>query len=314
MKSMIPFALLSALLPLAASAATTDPVGYVTQSLSQGFNLVGITVHSATEVSGQPESVAGNTFTDNDVDFTAALAAGTTYILEITAGPGAGLIQEVTAWTTNSLTTPVDLTVFGVGPSSSFTLRKAQTLEEIFGTSESVLKKAFNIGSADVVWVPDGSGNYDRFFLHSSNAWRSASNVNAPNIPVVYTDGVLIEKKDVGTVQLVLEGEVKTAATSVPVINGFNVISVVYPAGATLQNIGLENSVKAAFNIGSADVIWVPTGPGTFARYFRHSSGNWRNDSNVNVTAPVPLPSALLIERKDPAANFQISPPSSWNL
>jgi hypothetical protein len=318
MKSFLSQALLVTFVATAASfgqtEAKTKPVGYESVTLNANqFNIVGLRLQGSTVASGALETIGTSSVTDNEGSFASILSASKTYILEITSGTLSGLTVEATWTSGNVLNTPDNLSSAGVVAGVSYNLRPALTLEEIFGTTSSVLTKGFNSAGADVIWVPNGSGGYARYFLHNSDAWRSAaSNSATPNVPLVYTDGVIIEKRG-SSASLVASGEVKTRSSTAPVINGFNPVSTIYPAGVTLQNLGLEDDVQAGFNSAGADVIWVPNGTGGYDRYFWHNSGAWRNAAtNTTVPGTIGLGSAILIERKGAAAVFDLTPPAGY--
>jgi hypothetical protein len=318
MKSLLSQALLVTLVATATSfgqtEAKTKPVGYESVTLNANqFNVVGLRLQGATVASGALETIGTSSVTDNEGSFATILTSGKTYVLEITSGTLSGLTVEATWTSGNVLNTPDNLSSAGVTAGVSYNLRPALTLEEIFGTiSSSVLAKGLNVNVADVVWVPNGAGGYNRYFLHSSLGWRTAANVAAANTPIVYTDGVFIEKKS-ASATLTISGEVKVAGSTVPVINGFNIISTIYPAGSTLQNIGLDDDVQKGLNVNVADVIWVPNGSGGYDRYFLHSSLGWRTALNAAAPSDLTLPSGLLIERKGSAAVFDFTAPSAYS-
>lgn len=149
----------------AQATAYTKPSGFVTHTLKSGqFNLVGLTLHEPISVAGAFETVSGTTLTDTGVNFTTALTAGKTYVLEITentADPSlVGTIQEITSWTATTLTTPQDLgadglageTSGGANDGAKYQLRQAVTLQQIFG-SPPALKSTASSASSDVIWV-----------------------------------------------------------------------------------------------------------------------------------------------------------------
>jgi hypothetical protein len=316
MKSFLSQALLVTFLATATSfgqtEAKTKPVGYESITLNANqFNVVGLRLQGSTVASGALETIGTSSVTDNEGSFASILSASKTYVLEITSGTLSGLTVEATWTSGNVLNTPDNLSAAGVTAGTSYNLRPALTLEEVFGTASStVLTKGLNVNVADVVWVPNGTGGYSRYFVHTTLGWRTAANAAATAIPVVYTDGVMVEKRSAETV-LTVSGEVKTAASTTPVINGFNVLSTIYPAGVTLQNIGLDNDVQKGLNVGVADVIWLPK-VGGYDRYFLHSTLGWRTAANVAAPADLALPSGVLIERKGASAVFSLTPPPSY--
>lgn len=293
-----------------ATPVYTTPVGYVTQELEANrFNLFGITLHNPILISSSLTTVDGNVLglTEN-ID--ALLNQDNTYILEVTSGSLQGLVQEFNTWNENSITLVINAQNLGLSPGDSFSIREATTLESTFGTVSSTLTKGFSSAAADIIWVPAGNGDYNRYYLHSTNVWRNVqTNTNTPNVPIVYTDGILIEKK-AGSAEIQLTGEVKATSSSTSIASGFNILSVVYPTGTTLQNSGLSGFLTPGFSSANADIVWIPNGAGGFERYYFHSTSNWRGViNNTNLISPVNLPSAIFIERKAAATNVTITSP-----
>lgn len=315
MKSFISYSFLAA---VAASGmafgaeATTTPVGYTTEPLVQGFNAIGLTLNSPVIASGKSSAINSDSVGTDSIDFTSLLSTGSTYILQLTSGVQAGTIQVVTSWTANSVNTTDNLLEGGAASGDSFNIRKAPTLEEVFGTVDSVLKKATASANADIVWVPNGPGTYDRYFLNNSSVWRNAAGGAASDIPLVYHDGIFLQKKDPGTVSFVQSGEVKLDVAKVVLVEGFNLVSTIYPVGSTLQNIGLHNTLKRATASANADIVWIPNGPGTYDRYFVNTTGAWRNAAGGAAPDDLPLTSAVFIQRKDIAVAADLVAPSTY--
>jgi hypothetical protein len=143
--------------------------------------------------------------------------------------------------------------------------------------------------------------------LHNgTSAFRIAGTTTpAPNIPLIYADGLLVEKKTTAVASLTVSGEVKTVGTNSVISQGFNLVGTVASVGLTLRTAGLEDDLTAALNTTNADIVWLQN-PTTLAytKYFRHSGsgGTWRDFSAPTVVLdlgidPV-LPPAFLIEKK----------------
>lgn len=330
MKPIIPFALLGALLAVGTvNAASTTPVGYVTQALSQGFNLVGLSLHSSSVATGNFETVAGTALTDTGVTF--APVAGRTYVLEITSGALLGSIQEVPAASISgsTITTTDNLQTAGLVVGDTYNLRLAPTLEETFTTAPlgqpgGVLKAALNATGSDNVWVPNGTGGYDKYFLNTSGAFRRitgpTTSVAAPNVPLIYTDGILVEKREATAAGLTVVGEVKKVGTTSVISQGFNLVSVVAPVGLTLRTAGLEDDLLAALNPTGADNVWVQQPNLTYKKYFRHtgSGGNWRDVAAPTVTLdplvdPALSPSILIERRTAGSVPLDLNVPTGYS-
>jgi hypothetical protein len=277
----------------AQTTAYTTPVGYSTSTLSPGYNTLGLTLQTPSLAAGTFETIAGNVLTDTGVTY--APVAGRTYILEITSGTLTGVIQEVPAASISgsTITTPNDLQALGLLTTDTYNLRVAPTLEEIFTTtplaSGGVLQGGLNATGADVVWVPTGLGTYDKYFLHNTGQFRRAGTTTAtPNVPLIYADGFLVEKKGATAAALTVTGEVKKVGTNSVIIQGYNLLSMVAPVGLNLYNAGLEDDITKGLNATGADVVWVQLPNLTYKKYFLHNTGTWRD-----VAAPtVPLTQA----------------------
>jgi hypothetical protein len=310
MKTYIPYSLLAAAAACGMAlgqetTAYTTPVGYATQTLNaNSFNLVGLTLQNSALASGTFETVSGTSLTDTGVTF--APVSGRTYVLEITSGALIGSIQEIPAASIvdSTIITPDDLAAAGLLTSDTYTLRLAPTLEEIFGTtSASVLTRGLSATNADVVWIPTGTvGVYNQYFIHStSSAFRIAGTTTpAPNVPVIYADGLLVQKKTVASA-VTISGEVKTVGTNSILAQGISPISVVAPAGLTLFTAGFDDDVTKGLSSTNADIIWVPNGVGTYAQYYLNSSAGapgWRNVATNTAAVDIDLPSSVFVQRK----------------
>lgn len=309
----------------AQTTAYTTPVGYSTSTLAQGYNALGLTLQTPTLASGTFETIVGTALTDTGVTY--APVAGRTYVLEITSGTLTGVIQEVAAASISgsTITTPSDLQALGLLVTDTYNLRLAPTLEEIFTTtalaSGGVLVAGLSSSGADIVWVPTGTGSYDQYFLHSTGAFRRAGTTTAtPNVPMIYSDGFFVQKKTATASALTVTGEVKKVGTNSVVVQGYNLLSMVAPVGMNLWNAGLEDDITAGLSASGADIVWVQTPGLAYGRYFRHTTGNWRNftAATVNLTQAeveaVSLSSGFLVQHKGAAAiNLDLNVPAGYS-
>lgn len=296
--------------------AYTKPVGYSSQALTAGFNMAGLTLQNAPIASGNFETVAGTALTDTGAAY--ATTAGRLYVLEITSGTLVGSIQEIPAASISgsTITTPQNLQTSGLAVGDTYSLRLAPTLEEIFtkiplGQPGGVLASALSVGSSDVIWLPNGNGGFDKYYLRTGGTpavseFRSTpANVATPNIPVVYVDGILIEKKNATAATLTVSGEVKTKGSNSTLAFGNNLVSIVAPVGLNLFNAGLEDNLDAALSAGSADEVWIQQPNKSFVKYFRRSGAGagWRASGTTTTLTQaeaeaIALPNSVIISRK----------------
>jgi hypothetical protein len=310
----------------AQTTAHTKPTGYVTHTLKAGqFNLIGLTLHNPVVASGDIQGFTGGTqITDSDVNFANVLTAGKTYILEITDAADTslnGTIQEVTVWGANTFDTPQNLETEGLAVGDKYQLREAATLQQVMG-NPATIGSSFTETAADVVWIPDSAAGYTRYFYQPAplSRWFNATTNTAVagDIPLIYTDGFFVQIKSTNDVNLILTGSVKTGEIGIAVSNGFNLVSGVYPVGATLANSGLKDTLTSSFTETGADVVWMQDGSGNYTRYFYQPAplNRWFNATdNVTVvdSTAVNLPSGFFIQRKSTAKNVAITPPAGYD-
>jgi hypothetical protein len=246
-------------------------------------------------------------------------------VIEITSGTAAGTVQDFITWNDTTITLPAAIP--GVVIGDTYNIRVVPTLQETFPSG--FLASASSALNADKVWVPNGSGGYTKYYNRITVppiGWRittTGSNDTgaAPaNIPLLYADGILIEKKGV-TKDFVQTGEVKTTGSNNLVVTGLNPISIVSPVGLTLQTSGLQGDIASASSALNADKVWVPNGSGGYTKYYHRITVppiGWRittTGANDTGAAPVsvPLTSGVLIERKGSAKVISVDVPSAYS-
>ncbi len=327
-----------------ADPAYTKPAGYVTHTLKAGkFNLLGLTLHEAVSTSGAFEIVNGTTLTDSNADFATSLTAGKTYILEIienTADPSlVGSIQEITSWTATTLTTPDDLgadglageTASGENDGAKYQLRAAKTLQDIFGDTNTAGLQEGAAGVADLVWIPDGSGDFNKYYYAKAETfpetveegWKNLDGSAANQVPICYTDAFFVQRRGLTDLDLVITGSVITTNVTVAVPNNYTFISGLFPVGATIATSGLQDSLLHGF-AGTADLLWIPKDDASgYDIYYYHSGSSfpeviaegWKligADSSVDQ-ASTPLKSGMIIQRRNSTQyNAPIAPPTDY--
>jgi hypothetical protein len=295
-----------------AQAAPTEPVGYVPiDRKGSSINLVGITLHEPTVAAGAFETVAGVQLTDNDVDFSSILEDGTTYVLEINTGDAAGYIQEITTneVSSNTISTPDDLSNLGdskgIAAGAVYKIRKASTIASIFGSDNSAgLQEGTSLSNADAIWVQNDNGTYSQYFYHSgqtlpfpiSEGWKTSTFSDATNLPLIYTDGLLIETKDPTDKTLTITGSVISASKKLVVSNGINLLGMTFPVGTTLASSNLSSQLQGGTSLIDADVIWTSNGQGGYNQYFYH----------VGQTVPFPISEGWKTSTFSDASNIEI--------
>jgi hypothetical protein len=194
---------------------------------------------------------------------------------------------------------------------------------------------AIRPGTADIVWIPDGIGGYTKYWYKTSPErgdigwWTTVDEISrgvrvTEDIPILYTDGILINKRARGTVALMLTGEVKTTDSSPYIIQGSNPVSINAPTGSTLMNSRLALTLEGGLVApASADILWVPNGRGGFTGYWYKTSsidgalGWWTTEDGITrglqVTKAVRLPPNCIIECRGSAKFIRIRVPITYS-
>ncbi len=273
---------LSALLvgSAAAQESKSKPVGYETVGYTAGFNYVGIRLHEAPVASGASTTIdfATVTVADGVAD---ALVAGTTYLFEATTGDAAGAVTTVESFDADadSVTLSDDLSD-NFADGDEFIIRPASTLASIFGDANDVansgggLTSTGSFGTCDQAWVPDGQGGFSKYayvqgnpFTGTLTGWKDAdgADVTAADTALIYSDGVILVGAAAGDV--VVSGSVKLQSVALSLTTTFNYAGSIFPAGLTLAESELENSLLSTGSFGTSDQLWLSDGAGGFAKY-----------------------------------------------
>ena len=270
---------LSALLMGSASAqsSVSQPVGYETLNYTPGFNYLGLRLVEAPAATGASVSAAGTVVTVAD-GVADSLIEGTAYLFEATTGDAAGAIVSVTAFDAAADTVTLADDISGdFEPGSEFIIRPTDTLASVFGTANDVandgngLNSTGSFATSDQVWLPDGAGGFEMFaFVQGSilfgtvSEWQDVdgNSVDAASVPLVYTDGVIINGVAQG--ELVVSGSVKLEPVSFALTAPFNYLSSIFPAGNNLAESELETALLSTGSFATSDQVWLPDGTGGF--------------------------------------------------
>jgi hypothetical protein len=297
MKTILLAALMAPGALFAQTTATTTPVGYETVNLAPGFNYMGLRLHNSPVISGTFETINNSSFVDTGVDIAAVLENGKTYIVEIVNTAGVGAVAEIVKAnaSTGTITTPNTFASLGVAAGAKYAIRASATLASVFGATNTVgLSPGFSgPGGADLIYIPDGTGGFDQYFYdEDETTWKNI----AANVPIVYLDGVVVFTNSPETV--IVSGEIKKEPVFQMITPGFNYLSSIYPASATLGSTlgGSLASIKPGFSgPGDADLIYVVDG--SIKQYFYdEDESSWKNaetNSSVDPNA-INFPSGII--------------------
>lgn len=309
-------------------SATTTPVGYTSTPLAKGSTTgVPVNVHQPVLVFGESTSTTGSSLTDTTANFSTLLQAGYAYILEIESGAQKGLTllinadawknaSSTTAWNATTLQLPALPSGTTLEQKVTYKLRKAPTLEDIFGTNNG---KGFIVGDAvklkaDTVIIPEyGNASAPLSFVYSGSPlqWTctTTGTQSAGRFPVFFTNLVSITKRASSTdASLVHVGEVFTSDKKILLQGTHSTVNTGFATSLPLSSISPSTGLKGASLASSADEVTVPT---TGNKYFYSTvSGQtgWKPTASPSTAADnVLFPGILTISRKGSPANGYIT-------
>ncbi len=342
MKTLIPLTALAMLVATSAtyaqSPAFSKPSGYTTQVLKPNrVNYVGINVLTPSLASGSITAIgnSGLSLTDNKASFSAALPTAKMLTIEITSGTAVGSVREFTSFNNTRVTVTAAITGLKVG--DKYIIRKNLTLQEMFPNGAPLKGGADQPNTADIVQIPDGAGGFTRYYYKTTSTngaigWWTTPNGNTrgtrvtADVPLLYTDGIHVQRRAGVDKNLVLTGQVKLTDSTMYVVTGPNPVSVNPPAGSNLSNSQLAATLQGhATSPATADILWIPRADGMFNRYWRKTShtggpiGWYRTPDGVSVgtlvTGTVNLAPFCRIQRKGVPKFIRLRvPPSYSNL
>jgi len=299
-------------------------VGYVTKSLpANQFTLVGLTVHNPTVAAGvlDAKSSSPKSVTDNEVNFTNTLAAGATYILELADGT----VQEVTSWSGSVLTTPDNIASLVTPGTTKYKLRKAATVSEVFGATNTVGLSPDSDGSftgTDFILVLNSAGTaFVTVYYFNDGAgttgWFTEAGDPAENIALVYPDSFFVKRASGVTKNLVVSGEVKTTPTGGSLVGGYNYANGVAPTGSTLGTSGLEAYLTPDTDgsFSGTDFVLIQQGAAYVTTYyFNDGAGTtgWFTEAG-DPAEGISLDGGFLLKSASGPKAFKVSAPSSYS-
>ncbi|MFC7339103.1 hypothetical protein ACFQY0_18060 [Haloferula chungangensis] len=252
MKPLIPFALLGAILAVGANAATTDPVGYISHTISTGSP--SLTVLSPTLV--QPVEYSSVSTVSPSGGSTITLPAGvpsdfnTGDVLEITDGESEGW------WSTVVSSTDTTIVIFdefpaGLDAATPISVRAHNTIQSFLGDNNPGLAP-FDGATGDEVQIlnPDQSLVQIAFVPAAvsgaaEDGWYNLVTL-APEGDRVIEPGSAVIIKSSTSAELTFQstGAVKLTDTQVDLFPGLTLVGQVDAVGATLGEMNLATQLN----------------------------------------------------------------------
>ena len=310
-------AIVTAATSASAQNATTDPVGFVTTTIrgksgannANSFISLGVARPTAFQgVVGTPSLNGSNlsVLTFTGTPFTANQFNGTAnrHYLQLTSGSNAGVITEVLATTTNSLTLAVDINSVITANSTTFKIVPYWTLSTALPNGGG-LNGGVSAAAADTVAIFNNGVPATYFYNTTANQWRTGT-TDSSNVIIPPGNGLLITRKIAGDVNLVVSGAVPLGTIEAPIGGATStaarnsVVSNPFPLDSvTLANSGLSSLITGGASAAVADTIQIYNSSGVPTTYFYNTTVNqWRTGATDSSSVRIPQGAAIVINRK----------------
>lgn len=328
----------------AQETATTDPVGFVTVSITAGtgtakrntlFSLPLLESESITgQVAGTVTDVTTNTISNSNAGWTAGelsnpstpfliqmtsgAAAGRLFLISSSAATGgavAGVANNSTTVTVSSLdAAQVDLTTLGiVAGTDTYKIYACDTLSSFFGTPESAgIIGGSNTSSADTVTVVLNGAVQTYWFntVAAPNRWSRVGpgSPDSSNVALVPNYGVQYGRIGSSALSFVITGQVPTISRKAAIKNsGTTLLSQYWPVDSTLSQLGLQalpGWVSGA-SAAASDTVVLTAGGSAFTYW--HDGANWKRvgpGSPISDTTVIGIGTSIQIGKKGSAGGY----------
>jgi hypothetical protein len=262
MKPFIPYSLLAAAALCGVAlgqSATTDPVGYITQSINGnvGANPSGAATYiSATLIEATEFASASSVSPSGSATVTFAggvpVDLDDSFVLEIRAGDQEGWWSTVISSTANSITVN-DTFPNGLPESVSVSVRKHSTLQSLLGSNSPGLKPISNSNEPpyDSVELLDPVTQATTVAVYvleevgvPQSGWYDFVTQDQLDGAVIHPGtSVKIVRHDESALELVSSGTVKVTKTQVDVYPNFNWLGQPIAVGATLGSMNFYDQI-----------------------------------------------------------------------
>jgi uncharacterized protein (TIGR02597 family) len=332
--SIYAIALTSLALPSlnAQTTATTDPVGFTTLTVRGKATPTSPNVNSFVSLNmARPTAFQGTvgiksldgsgrtviTFTGTPFTANQFNGIANAHYVQLTGGSNDGLVSEVVATTSNSLTLVDDINSVITDNTTTFKVVPYWTLSTAFPNGGG-LNGGASATPADAVTILPPTGNALAYFYNTSaNQWRRGTS-DSSNVIIPPGAGLLITRKIQGNVSITLAGAVNLGPTEAvvgaasPTAVRNTMLANPYPLpSVTLANSGLytgnpTTGVAGGASATAADaVVILDPATGNSLSYFYNTSANqWRRGTTDSSNVVIPEGAAVLVTRKAGRGEF----------
>lgn len=313
-----------------ATTATTDPVGFVTNTIRGSSNGVAYSVTPISPVLLAAASINGTTtasitalasanITISSAGWTANELSTNDINVLFKTGNLTGLVLPVVSNTTDTmtvLTEGLDLTTIGASVGDNVQLIQGDTILSMFGNSTTGVAGGnatqFSASQTDKVTLADSAGTVRTFYFNTQfNQWRrSGSSSSQDGVRISPTSGAFYSRIATSNMTITTTGAVPTLQVKhiVPA-SGSRFYARYFPTSGTLNDFGFQNlpgwrsTNQAGVTTATADKL-ITTDPAGTIRTYYYDGTNWKRSGSSSSQNSIEIPPGGSIR----ATRFGIGP------
>lgn len=274
------------------SAATTDPVGYVTKDFPAGASLISSPLQGETALQGAVDSVA-----DDVVGLANVPSLSEPHFLLVTSGTAKGNISTILSSDSTSVTVENASQVSDLSAGDTVKIIEHFTLGDLTEASDS----SIDDDSIVTVYNSDGSKNTYTAF---SNVWYDGD-FNPSDSAIIFPgEGVVVSFE--APTSLTFAGNVNTEEIKIPVTSGtVNLIGSENPSAPSGE--GSLGAALATLPDDSIITVYSEDGSLTVQNTYTLFGGDWY-DSDFNLTEVSIAAPATIVLSPESSEDITLSP------
>jgi len=302
-------------LPVRGKTGVNNTLSFISLNLSRPKAFAGVVGTKSLNSSGQTViTFSTSPFTANQFN-----ASTNKHFFQVKSGGNDGLVSEIVATTTDTITLADNLDTVLDNGVTSFEVIPYWTLATALPNGAG-LKTGTSATVADTITVIDSaSGAGNAYFYHSTaNQWRRGS-TDSSHVVIPPGSGIMVTRKDSPQVNIIIAGQVRTGSVQSDIAAGpssgsrQSYVANPFPlASKTLAQSGLYTGNASTGLVGGSsattadNVIIVDPSTGSANTYFYNTSVNqWRRGSTDSSSITIPDGAAVIISRKANRGAFE---------
>lgn len=269
------------------SAASTNPVGYVTTTLSQGSHLIATPLLRPLITAGTVTSVNTENSTEITIPAPPALEDTNPLFFVPTSGTGAGVWRTIVAADGTSVT--LESAISGLAAEDTFEIREHFTVGDL---SDAAVAASNTLSTGDILTTYDKNGDKTTYsFNLGSGGWFQGGFTPVNESIIFPNEGVVLALSS--STDFTFVGDVSTIETKIDLnTSTFFILSNNDPSAK--EGAGSIGAALGQLGTGSIVTVYSTDGSLTKTTTYSNNNGSWFTDGSftpveINIAAPAAI-------------------------